>query len=55
MVNSAASASIGANVAIFSVVHAVLLRSLGWGEESRLVSIRGNFPAQVRARPAFWG
>src|SRR5881275_1369756 len=37
---------IGATTAIFSVVHAVLLRSLGWGEESRLVSIRGNFPAQ---------
>ena len=35
---------IGATTAIFSVVHAVLLRSLGWGEESRLVSIRGNFP-----------
>src|SRR5947209_20548305 len=37
---------IGATTAIFSVVHAVLLRSLGWGEESRLISIRGNFPAQ---------
>ena len=37
---------IGATTAIFSVVHAVLLSSLGWGEESRLVSIRGNFPAQ---------
>jgi putative ABC transport system permease protein len=37
---------IGATTAIFSVVHAVLLRSLGWGEESRLVSIRGNFPGQ---------
>src|SRR5512144_891535 len=37
---------IGATTAIFSVVHAVLLQSLGWGEESRLVSMRGNFPAQ---------
>jgi len=37
---------IGATTAIFSVVHAVLLRSLGWGEESRLISIRGNFPVQ---------
>ena len=37
---------IGATTAIFSVVHAVLLRSLGWGEESRLISIRGNFPGQ---------
>src|SRR3954469_98712 len=38
---------IGATTAIFSVVHAVLLRSLGWGEESRMVSIRGNFPQQA--------
>ncbi len=30
---------IGATTAIFSVVNAVLLRSLGWGDESRLVSI----------------
>src|SRR5438477_6218718 len=30
---------IGATTAIFSVVHAVLLRSLGWGDESRLVSV----------------
>src|SRR5436305_14872088 len=37
---------IGATTAIFSVVHAVLMRSLGWGEESRLVSVRGNFYAQ---------
>src|SRR3954471_14040356 len=37
---------IGATTAIFSVVHAVLMRSLGWGEESRLISIRGNFPGQ---------
>src|SRR3954469_5089418 len=38
---------IGATTDIFSVVHAVLLRSLGWGEESRMVSIRGNFPQQA--------
>src|SRR4051812_27825098 len=37
---------IGATTAIFSVVHAVLLRSLGWGQESRLISVRGNFPGQ---------
>jgi len=37
---------IGATTSIFSVVHAVLLRSLGWGEESRLVAVRGNFEAQ---------
>ena len=37
---------IGATTGIFSVVHAVLLRSLGWGEESRLVAVRGNFEAQ---------
>src|SRR5947209_546792 len=39
---------IGATTGIFSVVHAVLLRSLGWGEESRLVAVRGNFEAQNR-------
>src|SRR5713226_1814365 len=37
---------IGATTAIFSVVHAVLMRSLGWGEESRLVAVRCNFDAQ---------
>ncbi|MFL5312209.1 MAG: ABC transporter permease [Myxococcales bacterium] len=37
---------IGATTGIFSVVHAVLLRSLGWGEESRLVAVRGNFEGQ---------
>jgi ABC-type antimicrobial peptide transport system permease subunit len=30
---------IGATTAIFSVVHAVLLQSLGWGEESRLIAV----------------
>src|SRR3954466_5301104 len=35
---------IGATTAIFSVVHAVLVRSLGWGEESRLVSVTTEFP-----------
>jgi hypothetical protein len=30
---------IGATTAIFSVVHAVLMQSLGWGEESRLGSV----------------
>ncbi len=34
---------IGATTAIFSVVHAVLMRSLGWGEETRLVSITTEF------------
>jgi predicted permease len=37
---------IGATTAIFSVVHAVLMRSLGWGEQSRLVAVRCNFDAQ---------
>src|SRR4051794_22105119 len=37
---------IGATTAIFSVVHAVLLQSLGWGEESRLYAVTGNFEAQ---------
>src|SRR6185369_11232493 len=34
---------IGATTAIFSVVHALLLRSLGWGDESRLVSVYRTF------------
>src|SRR4051794_7914211 len=34
---------IGATTAIFSVVHAVLLRSLGWGQESRLISVRSDY------------
>src|SRR3954452_13112355 len=34
---------IGATTAIFSVVHAVLLRSLGWGDETRLVSVYRTF------------
>jgi len=35
---------IGATTAIFSVVHAVLLRSLGWGDESGLIAIHSDFP-----------
>jgi len=35
---------IGATTALFSVVHAVLLRSFGWGDESRLVSLSVDFP-----------
>ncbi|HEX4386187.1 MAG TPA: ABC transporter permease, partial [Myxococcales bacterium] len=35
---------IGATTAIFSVVHASLLRSLGWSDEARLVAVRANFP-----------
>ncbi len=34
---------IGATTAIFSVVHAVLLRSFGWGDEGRLVSVYRTF------------
>src|SRR5207245_1680893 len=34
---------IGATTAIFSVVDAVLVRSLGWGEETRLVSLTTEF------------
>ncbi len=37
---------IGATTALFSVVHAVLLRSLGWGEESRLINVTCSFPNQ---------
>ena len=35
---------IGATTAIFSVVHAVLMKSLGWGEESRLISVQDTYP-----------
>src|SRR5204862_5060780 len=35
---------IGATTAIFSVVHAVLMQSLGWGEESRLFAVHSDFP-----------
>jgi putative ABC transport system permease protein len=34
---------IGATTAIFSVVHAVLMQSLGWGEESRLIAISDSY------------
>ncbi len=34
---------IGATTAIFSVVHAALLRSFGWGDERRLVSVYRTF------------
>jgi putative ABC transport system permease protein len=35
---------IGATTAIFSVVHAVLLQSLGWGDEGGLIAIHSDFP-----------
>jgi predicted permease len=38
---------IGATTAIFSVVHAALLRSQGWGAESRLVAVRAAFPGHA--------
>jgi len=37
---------IGATTALFSVVNAVLLRSLGWGEESRLIAVHTEFAGQ---------
>ncbi|HUJ28186.1 MAG TPA: ABC transporter permease [Myxococcales bacterium] len=36
---------IGATTAIFTVVHAVLLRSMGWGDESRLVEANTVYEA----------
>ena len=35
---------IGATTAIFSVVHAVLLRPLGWADEGRLLAVHSDFP-----------
>ena len=37
---------IGETTAIFSVVHAVLMQSLGWGEESRLISISDSYSSR---------
>ena len=44
---------IGATTAIFSVVHAILLRSLGWGEETRLVQEMCAYGQRISPRLQF--